>query len=196
MAKMKQCKECKANIPKDARKCMHCGSKQGVGLLGGTFVILFSLFVFGWVVNTIYSPSPPSKMTTVSTAPVSTVVHTNENTISTEKLNYKVISINKKGTLINITVFTPKKNGPNIIKINDKLLRQYHAGNTHIFINYFDDTAIANVYFKKISDQSVSEGAKDKLVAHYIARMVYNASTNYKALAMNKNNNWITLKKY
>jgi len=45
MAKTKVCRECKAEIPKSARKCMHCGSKQGAGTLGWIFAILLLIFI-------------------------------------------------------------------------------------------------------------------------------------------------------
>jgi len=49
----KRCRECKADIPKDARRCMHCGTKQGIGLLGGIFAGLFIFMVFGWVMASV-----------------------------------------------------------------------------------------------------------------------------------------------
>jgi len=49
MAETKQCRECKANIPKDARKCMHCGTKQGMGVLGVIFAIVFTCMVINLV---------------------------------------------------------------------------------------------------------------------------------------------------
>jgi len=40
MAKTKQCRDCKAEIPKSAKKCMHCGSKQGSGFLSNMIFII------------------------------------------------------------------------------------------------------------------------------------------------------------
>jgi len=53
MAKTKQCRDCKAEIPKNAKKCMHCGSKQGVGLIGGLFAVFFIMFVVSWVASSV-----------------------------------------------------------------------------------------------------------------------------------------------
>ena len=47
MAKMKQCKECHAEIPKKAKKCMHCAAKQPQGMgLGSLLVIGFAVYFF------------------------------------------------------------------------------------------------------------------------------------------------------
>jgi len=69
MAKMKTCKDCKAEIPKAAKKCMHCGSKQGVGFFGGLVVIVFAFFVFIWVVGKTNSPSYSSTTTAAAPTP-------------------------------------------------------------------------------------------------------------------------------
>jgi len=53
MAKMKECKDCKAEIPKKAKKCSHCRSKQpqGVGLGGVVVLGLFTMLVWNWASN-------------------------------------------------------------------------------------------------------------------------------------------------
>jgi len=53
MAKTKQCRDCKAEIPKNAKKCMHCGTKQGMGLIGGIFAVFFIIFVVSWVASSV-----------------------------------------------------------------------------------------------------------------------------------------------
>ncbi|HKI61825.1 MAG TPA: hypothetical protein VKA31_05980 [Mariprofundaceae bacterium] len=64
MAKMKQCRECKADIPAGAKKCMHCGSKQGVGCLGAVVAILFTFMVIGIVAGQVgKSPSSSTPQT-------------------------------------------------------------------------------------------------------------------------------------
>jgi len=58
MAKTKQCRDCKAEIPKNAKKCMHCGTRQARddGLGGLIVVLIFGYFIFQAV-------SPASKPT-------------------------------------------------------------------------------------------------------------------------------------
>jgi len=68
MVKTKQCRDCKADIPKDAKKCMHCGSKQGIGVVGGVVAILFTLLVIGWVSNAVNPNSPNPAMTSPGTS--------------------------------------------------------------------------------------------------------------------------------
>ena len=64
MAKVKQCRECKAEIPSGAKKCMHCGSKQGVGCLGAVVAILFTLMVIVIVAGkTVDVPSSSTPQT-------------------------------------------------------------------------------------------------------------------------------------
>lgn len=43
----KICRQCKAYIPCKASKCMHCGSKQGIGFCGLLAVVIFALF---WII--------------------------------------------------------------------------------------------------------------------------------------------------
>lgn len=54
---MKQCHECKAHIPSAAKRCMHCGKKQGIGFFGGTIAFFFTLMVIGIVAVDVSMPT-------------------------------------------------------------------------------------------------------------------------------------------
>jgi len=59
MAKIKQCKDCKADIPKNAKKCQYCGSKQGINIgSGGLFLILIAVIM---IYSAVMPESPKLK---------------------------------------------------------------------------------------------------------------------------------------
>lgn len=63
MAKMKTCHECKAEIPADANKCMHCGSKQKkkTSLLTWLVVALLGLIILPAMFGPGSHTTTPSK---------------------------------------------------------------------------------------------------------------------------------------
>lgn len=99
-----------------------------------------------------------------------------------KELTYEIVSENKRGTTNRVTVYTTETADDRLIKLNDKLLEQYKSGMTHLYIDYFDDKAVATTYFEKQLDPGVSEAEKDQLYTHYIANMVYNTTTGLKTL--------------
>jgi len=71
MAKTKQCRDCKADIPKNAKKCMHCGTRQAreVGLGGLIVVLVIAYFVYDAVTPDVKAPtSSAPKMTAAQKA--------------------------------------------------------------------------------------------------------------------------------
>lgn len=97
---------------------------------------------------------------------------------------------------ISIKVFTADKDPQKIIKVNDYLVAQNKDSSRSLFIDYFDDKALATSYFEKQNSSSITEKEKDKMFLHYIANMKYNVATSYKVLSVNKNGDWVELKKY
>lgn len=61
MAKMKACTECQGEIPKKAKKCMHCGSKQAQGMGCGGFIVVS--FVTIYIVYSFMSMSDKTPQT-------------------------------------------------------------------------------------------------------------------------------------
>lgn len=61
MAKVKECKDCHAEIPKKAKKCMHCGTSQQkqVGCLGMTVFIFVAALGISLYGAQNYTPTPP-----------------------------------------------------------------------------------------------------------------------------------------
>lgn len=54
MGKTKTCDDCKAEIPANAKKCMHCGSTQPhIGWFGLLILIIFAIVVFSKVSDSI-----------------------------------------------------------------------------------------------------------------------------------------------
>lgn len=86
-------------------------------------------------------------------------------------LQYKVLDEKKSGESLRVTVITPETADVRLIAINDKLFPQYKDKAKSLFIDYFDDEAIAKIYFSKISDPKLKENDKKNLVSHYIALM-------------------------
>jgi len=54
--KTKKCKDCQAEIPSKANRCMHCGSKKGVGCLASSVIIVFSLVLFSYIFSDNNNP--------------------------------------------------------------------------------------------------------------------------------------------
>lgn len=117
-------------------------------------------------------------------------------TIKEEPLNYEVIQKMPGGTTLVMRVYTTEKESEKLIKLTDKLFNENKKGLTHLTIEYFDDKELATSYFNKLSDDSISDAEKDKMFTHYIASLVYNTTSGYKALKMNQDNSWVELKKY
>ena len=95
---------------------------------------------------------------------------------------YEILSSDKSNDLLRVTVYTTETADDKLIAMNDKLVADNKKGVTHLFIDYFNDKAAAKNYFDKQADDSLSEAQKDELYTHYIAKMVYNTSTNTKTL--------------
>lgn len=60
----KKCRECLADIPKKARKCSHCGSKQPENAVAWLVIILV---ITGVIIFAVYEPSNTSYTPSVNT---------------------------------------------------------------------------------------------------------------------------------
>ncbi len=96
--------------------------------------------------------------------------------------NFTILKNEKQGTTRKMTIFTTEKDDQRLIQVNNGLVKAYKENLTHLSIDYFDDENIAQDYFKKIVDPSISDKEKDRLFSHYIAGFTYNSVTGYKKL--------------
>lgn len=69
MGAMKQCRECKAQIPADAKRCMHCGAKLRMGCLGWTVAMVFTLMVISIVSVEVSLPPDRPESASSQSAP-------------------------------------------------------------------------------------------------------------------------------
>ncbi len=100
------------------------------------------------------------------------------------KGTYEVVKTDTKNAVLRVTVVTKKSTDPELVAINDKLLAEYQSKAKTLYIDYFDDAAVAQVYFTQISDPKISTEQKKELASHYLALMVVNSYQGKKLFAV------------
>jgi len=68
MGDTKKCSECLAEIPKEAKKCQHCGSKQKgkIGIIGWTFIIIGGFILIPQITTALYNSGASSSFPSAS----------------------------------------------------------------------------------------------------------------------------------
>lgn len=78
-----------------------------------------------------------------------------------------------------IMVYTLESDKQKLELLNTQLLKEYASnGKQAVTIDYFDSKAVAQIYFQKIADNTVSTDDKRKLFSHYIATSSTNSPFN------------------
>ena len=166
------------------KKSSESGKGFAIAALVASIVMMISQFVI--VLAVIYAASTtPVHSIKEENNQATTTTQSQQQTTQTpaeKELTYEIVSENKKGTTNRVTVYTTESTDDRLIKLNDKLLEQYKLGMTHLYIDYFNDKAVASTYFEKQLDPDISDAEQDQLYTHYIANMVYNTTTGLKTL--------------
>jgi len=150
MAATKKCSECMAEIPKKAKRCQYCTSKQkyGVGIVRGTLVVL-AVIIFILVVTSIFSGSGKS------ISPIS---------VSTVEQDKKLDEIRKKNYEARNKVVTDEfsNNRKTIIDSINRLLKEGKATDANIEANRFINAGVKDDELTKISSKIKSYFVKQR----------------------------------
>jgi hypothetical protein len=119
-----------------------------------------------------------------------------DNATALRGLNAETVFMEKKGTRVTVDVFTTETEQQRLVSLNDRFMKQFYGWYTHIFINYFNDRAVAAGYDKKVRDPSLGKREKERLVAHIIARLQFNAKTGVRIFQVRQKGDLVTVKKY
>ena len=160
-------------------------SGKGIAIAGIviSIIVMLAQFIIVVAFSIIVATTPKEPVKVKTNQPTTTQSQQQTTQTPTEKeLSYEIVNENKKNTTNRVTVYTTETSDDRLIKLNDKLLEQYKSGMASLYIDYFDDKAIAATYFEKQLDPDVSEAEKDQLYTHYVANMGYNTVTGFKKL--------------
>lgn len=100
------------------------------------------------------------------------------------KGDYEVLAETPSKESLRVAVIIKKLSDDKLISINDKLLSEYQPKAKNLFIDYFDDSEVAKVYFAKINDPQTSPAQKRELARHYKALMVSSGAQGKKLYAV------------
>jgi hypothetical protein len=129
------------------------------------------------------SISPPP-----SSSPVPDPVDSNE-----EEVGYEIVNKTIKGTVLRLEIYIAEKDDDKLIQLTDKLIEE-NGDMTHITAFYFDDKQVAKDYFSKFDERSEAE--EEQMFAHFIAKLTYNTTNNYKVLSKLQDGEEVGLKTY
>ena len=166
------------------------GISKGLGCL-----IIFFIFAIIGIVAMITGEDKTTNTAIINTQTITNLDNKPEVTLA----QYEVIPNEIQGTTRKITVIVkPDITKDQVIAINDKLIKDYSSGLTHLNIDYFDDEEIAANYTQRILDlnEQGKEKEADDLFKHYLANYTMNNSSGYNKLEYNESNDWVVIKTY
>lgn len=108
--------------------------------------------------------------------------------------SYQVVSETKNGDTTRISVVISDLSDDELIQLNDKIYEEKKSAGKNVYIDYFTDKEVAEVYFKQISEPGTTNEQKKELVKHYRAVMISSPIMGKKLQLVQAQNN--VLKSY
>ncbi len=109
--------------------------------------------------------------------------------------DYSLLDSKDEGSVQRLTILVDSTiTEPEIVRINDYLISRFKEGKTHLYIDYFDDSAVADNYFSKVL--SAKEAEADRLFSHYRANYLFNSVSGLNQLQVNRSGDLAVLKEY
>lgn len=108
--------------------------------------------------------------------------------------SYQVVSETKNGDTTRISVVISDLTDDELIQLNDKIYEEKKSAGKNVYIDYFTDKDVAEIYFKQISEPGTTNEQKKELVKHYRAVMISSPIMGKKLQLVQAQNN--VLKSY